>query len=381
MIFAGKLQVVGLFGLMLGWEGLSARTWTNTDGKEIEADLVSAGGDSVLLRKDRKEFNYPLAKLSEADRVFVADWQKENEAAGAAGTGAGEPAGKNRTEPFDKPVPRTTGPAPDFDVVVVKEDKENNQYIYQSAHFRFESDRRLTSRVVSGFATIYEATLDAISNLPWGMPLGSRDGMELFDVKLFADEGSYHEAGGIPGSAGTARGPNSLALISSLGVKDTGKRLILEDISDNATLVHELTHAMRDYGDRGLPIWAIEGFAEYVASAPYKRGGRFDFSDRLEDVVNYVQGRKGVGGSFVFPVTLEGLLDASREKFYQSGSGGGLGDGALRYYASGAMTMVYFWHADQPEGDAEPGRCVRAWLKAVRDGMPEKKARKLLLDG
>lgn len=41
-------------------------TWTNTEGKAIEARFVRIAGDAVtLLMKDGKSYNYPLAKLNE----------------------------------------------------------------------------------------------------------------------------------------------------------------------------------------------------------------------------------------------------------------------------------------------------------------------------
>ncbi len=50
----------------------TARPWTNTDGKTIEADFVSADGQNVRFRIKGKVINYPLEKLSEADRDWVA---------------------------------------------------------------------------------------------------------------------------------------------------------------------------------------------------------------------------------------------------------------------------------------------------------------------
>jgi hypothetical protein len=43
-------------------------SWTNTDGKTIEAEFIHLDGDTVVIRKDGKEFKIPLAKLSPASR-------------------------------------------------------------------------------------------------------------------------------------------------------------------------------------------------------------------------------------------------------------------------------------------------------------------------
>lgn len=54
---------------------LSARTWTSSDGKKLEADFVSATETDVTLSrsKDGKEFTLPLARLSEDDQAFIKE--------------------------------------------------------------------------------------------------------------------------------------------------------------------------------------------------------------------------------------------------------------------------------------------------------------------
>jgi serine/threonine protein kinase len=42
--------------------------WTNTDGKTINAEYVRLNGDTVVIRKDGKEYKIPLIKLSSASR-------------------------------------------------------------------------------------------------------------------------------------------------------------------------------------------------------------------------------------------------------------------------------------------------------------------------
>ncbi|MCB1099436.1 MAG: alpha/beta hydrolase [Verrucomicrobiae bacterium] len=54
------------------------RVFANSEGKSIDAQLLSATGDAVTLRrmKDRKEFSLPLISLGEPDRVYVKGWLK-----------------------------------------------------------------------------------------------------------------------------------------------------------------------------------------------------------------------------------------------------------------------------------------------------------------
>ncbi len=54
----------------------SARTWTDTTGKKIEAELVTVEGDKVVLKFKGKDTRLALERLSAEDRKFVAEWQK-----------------------------------------------------------------------------------------------------------------------------------------------------------------------------------------------------------------------------------------------------------------------------------------------------------------
>ncbi|CAM3123064.1 C39 family peptidase [Rariglobus hedericola] len=54
---------------------LDARTWTDNQGRSLEADYVSATPAEITLRRgsDGRTFTLPLASLSSADRTFVAE--------------------------------------------------------------------------------------------------------------------------------------------------------------------------------------------------------------------------------------------------------------------------------------------------------------------
>lgn len=59
-----------------------AGIWTNTDGKEIEAELVQVeGGKAILRLKSGKLYRYPLDKLSAESRRKVEQWARAEEEA------------------------------------------------------------------------------------------------------------------------------------------------------------------------------------------------------------------------------------------------------------------------------------------------------------
>ncbi|HEY1123973.1 MAG TPA: SHD1 domain-containing protein, partial [Haloferula sp.] len=54
----------------------SARVWTDTTGRKIDAEIVRVEGDQVVVNFKGKETKLPLAKLSADDRKFAEEWQK-----------------------------------------------------------------------------------------------------------------------------------------------------------------------------------------------------------------------------------------------------------------------------------------------------------------
>lgn len=54
-----------------------ARTWTDTTGRQMEADILGVEGEKVLLRYKGKEIALGIEKLSEQDREFITQWQQQ----------------------------------------------------------------------------------------------------------------------------------------------------------------------------------------------------------------------------------------------------------------------------------------------------------------
>lgn len=57
------------------------RTWTDVDGRKMEADFVSLRGDVVTIRlhRDERRYEVPLSRFSEEDRRYVADQIRKSE--------------------------------------------------------------------------------------------------------------------------------------------------------------------------------------------------------------------------------------------------------------------------------------------------------------
>lgn len=71
-----------------------ARTWTSSDGKEIEAEYVSANETSVTIKRaDGKSFTLPLSRLSKADQEWVAEKMSSSPTPPSASAAAGPISG------------------------------------------------------------------------------------------------------------------------------------------------------------------------------------------------------------------------------------------------------------------------------------------------
>ena len=60
------------------------RTWTDTKGRSIDAELSRIEGSTAIVTKGGKEVRMPLQILSEQDKKFVAEWSAKQKQAPAA---------------------------------------------------------------------------------------------------------------------------------------------------------------------------------------------------------------------------------------------------------------------------------------------------------
>ena len=58
----------------------SPRAWTDTDGRTITGTVVRADDSHVTLRVKKKNYRWPISKLSQDDQTFLQNWRKEYEA-------------------------------------------------------------------------------------------------------------------------------------------------------------------------------------------------------------------------------------------------------------------------------------------------------------
>ena len=143
----------------------------------------------------------------------------------------------------------------------------------------------------------------------------------------------------------------------SLGI-GAGGSVVSEDINTHA-LVHELTH--QQFLLNNLPIWANEGWAEYVGYIPYV-GEDLDFSMGFSAVQQSAK-QMGENGALDFDFGLEQFFTMDQKTMY------GYMPNKNTYMLS-VMTVAFFVHLDGKKGvDA-----MKAYLQALIDGKTAEEA-------
>lgn len=265
--------------------------------------------------------------------------------------------------------------------------EENGKYVYESNNYRFESPVELTEAGQNMIGRLFECTYAANRAMSKVLPIArcenERTEENKFRVRLVRNESEYHAQGGPGGSAGVfkhqaragadgkpipLKGESDvlddyvLVPLTGLGL-DEQARMVKPDI-DTHTIVHETTHQC--FVLNNLPIWANEGWAEYVGYVPYM-GEMLDFDLLFSQICHKAQQNASLlNCSF----SLKDLLLMSQEEMY-----GYMGKGSVDTYTVSVMTMAFFVHLDGKRGL----EAIKAYMKALAAGTPNAEAVELLI--
>jgi len=375
-----------------------ARTFTDTNGRKIEATIEKEHENKVDLKMEKggKVYTVPFSKLSQADNGYIQEWKAKNEE--VEGKGEAPPqkksarsAGRWRStaaikkeyglkDNFDAPWPKLIS----GDISVEIEEDTNHgstkQFIYRSPNYEFVSDVRLSRNVVKKFATLFESTREFCHELPISLMKAHVPG-ERFRNKIFLFEhkSTYIENGGPPDSAGVFIGRKGEGVVMvplvSLGVKKVGSGYMFDYDGLNKTLPHELTHQLTDneYFEVGARGWFSEGLAEYVANTSY-RSGKFMVKSNLSSIKAFVTeyGKKGRGGR-----GLGDEIQMTRLKEYMLQPYSSFTGNSQINYGMGLLITYYYFHWDGKKDRAN----ITAFLKALKEGKRGEEALKVLLNG
>ena len=251
----------------------------------------------------------------------------------------------------------------------------SNNYVYFSPVELKPSAQKTVSRLCECAFAANKAIAEV---LPVPRPMVER-GDRKFVVTLMPSMEEYRAAGGPQSSAGVFMGSyrqgayplkeEDVAMdqvmipFESLGLNRSGA-VQKEDIDTHA-LVHELTH--QQFLLNSLPIWANEGWAEYVGYVPYV-GEDLDFDRGFSLILHTARERSGQG-ALDFDFTLEEFLTMDQQRMYAC-----MPQGKDTYTLS-VMTVAFFVHLDGKRGiDA-----MKAYLRAILDGKSHEEAAGILV--
>lgn len=329
------------------------RTWTNSEGRTMQAKLTALEGDTAVFQMaNGQSAKVPLGKLSQADQDFIMTQPGAGAEAGlASGKAGGRVPIEKRTWPKDIVVPPKT-----IDVKLVEEKPAEKTYRYHSQAFEFISQDKLAGSVMIEVARIFEGTRALVDSLPWGVHPEPPKDLGFFQAKLYVTEDAYHKDGGPEKSGGVYFSRDRIFRVPfrSIGLEMRGKTWFKKPDFNSDTLVHEITHQMMHDYLGFLPLWIAEGCAEYTNMLPYN-AGTFHAGSHEKGIKEYIRKQ--------LPFATKGLADLgsvsehmtmSPEDWAKKFSAGY--EAQHRIYGCSCLLVYYFCHLD---GDGKGTRFLK----------------------
>jgi len=240
----------------------------------------------------------------------------------------------------------------------VETQKVGSHHIYNTPHFTFRSDVRLSRDLVRAYSQVFESTHYALESLPLGLqPEAPSTGR--FKVRLFRSYDDFLDAGGQLRSEGNylLQTKEILIPLSQLGVRIFGEQVTLnEHTFDPTPLKHEITHQLMHHWLDLLPVWFAEGIAEYISAVPFI-DDEFDFTRIEEGIKTHLRRKYGIrpseSGLYTVDVIAPDQLMALDHEDWAVAFGGETN--AELNYRSSFLLLYFFIHLD---GDGNAANLV-----------------------
>lgn len=337
-------------------EEAAPRPWKDTQGRIIQATLVSSNADSVTLKlADGKEHQLPLSRLCVEDQAFV-----KSLSAPASSTAQGTTPAVSASSLTRVPVEKRTWPenvvvpTKSIEIQVIEENVAARKCVYRSEGFEFTAQAKLMPSVMKEVARTFEATKTLVASMPWGVVCRPPEGFERYQAELFETRKDYIAAGGPENSGGVYMSGDKIFRVPfpSIGLKLLGKTYAKDENYDGGTLIHEITHQVMDAYLTFLPVWVIEGTAEYTEMLPYN-AGKFRADAHQKGLKDHIQEMQKRGYAIEIGnleehlkmnrATWSGITDISNKKM-----------GEL--YFRSVLAVYFFCHLD---GDKKGTRFIK----------------------
>lgn len=261
----------------IGLMGVSAahaepRAWANAQGKQVQAEFGGMkDGQVTLIMAGGQSASVALASLSAADQ----EWVRQNASKAAAPPPPADPADAARLPWEKRRMPdQVREPTLHMNIKVVKETPE--ECIYESGHFQFKASAKLGQALMKDVCRAFESTYELVRLMPWGIVPRPEEGRTKFQAELYATRAQFLATGAPAWSAGVYVRKDKVFRMpfSELGISDTPgpAGYYRKGAINNDTITHEITHQMMHEYLPYMPVWLIEGLAEYTSNIDYKSG-------------------------------------------------------------------------------------------------------------
>lgn len=331
---------------------IEVRTWTDSQNRKIEAIYCGCQGDQVVLQLTTgQSVQYPLTKLSVEDQAYIRSRANAPAITPVSNSLLRLPIAQ-RTWPTIVEVPARA-----IEVELASESPQQRRFVYQSESFEFTSQAKIAGSVMKEVARTFEATRSLVRALPWGIACQPPPGMQRFQAALYETRADYLAGGGLERTGGIYSSGEKIFKIpfDSLGLEKRGQTYFKKDFT-NETLVHEITHQMMDDYIGYLPMWILEGTAEYTSMLPYK-AGVFRADGHKNSFKDYLD-RASVPPDID---NLSGLFNITRSQWADATANP---TRMAAMYVQSHMLIYYFCHLD---GDKKGTRFINYMEAVYRD--------------
>lgn len=280
-------------------------------------------------------------------------------------------------------------PVPKETVLESKGQQPGVGFVYETNNYRFHSPVALDDAACETVGRLFECAFAANKAVGEVLPVPRTQDdrsakkylVELWPTKQqYISRGAPADSAGLfsfaarrsPSEQGKPLGPLSedqiamdkvMVPFESLGLGSNGS-VVSRDINTHV-LVHELTH--QNFVRNGLPIWANEGWAEYLGYIPYV-GETLDF-DRGFSLVLHEAKKRNDTGALDFPFTLEEFLNMDQQTMY-----GHMSNRKDTYLLS-VMLISFYVHLDGKKGV----EAMKTYMQTLLDGTPNEEAMQELI--
>lgn len=279
-----------LFASCLAWfcglpsvkssEPMDIREWTSLNGQKLTARLAGLDDGLVLLRKEGElaPLRVPSSQLSAVDQKFLflnLPLLVGEAAPPASPTSSASPISIVTTvAKSDRWPERFVAPNNIINANHYPKQSAAGIQLYGTTHFRYlvYIDEILSPSLMKEIARVFEGVYELMSQCPFG--LSAQPNNRFFIAHLHPTMQSYAQAGGPPMSGGfySSKAKEFHVPFESLGIVKKGDAWSRSQDFEVKTLVHELTHMMMHNLLPVLPMWLIEGSAEYMECIPLRSG-------------------------------------------------------------------------------------------------------------